>query len=78
MESKIACLSKSMKSFKLYVHPYVHSYISSGIISLKRKWQSRYGWRIRILPDQNLAFLAYRFTGADGAELDMKEEQEII
>ena len=80
LESKISCLIEKMgkKDFKLFVHPYVFAYINSGIISLKRRWQMRFGWGLKVLPDQSLAFLAYRFTDPEGNELDMKEEHEII
>ncbi|MCQ2082936.1 MAG: Rne/Rng family ribonuclease [Bacteroidaceae bacterium] len=78
LESKIACLCKSTKSFKLFVHPYVYAYIDKGFISIKRRWKARYGLGIKVLPDQNLSFLAYRFTDTNGNELDMKEEHDII
>lgn len=80
LESKISCLKDKMNArrIKLYVHPYVYAYINKGIFPLKRRWQLKYGWGISIIPDQNLAFLAYRFTDKNGAEIDMKEEQEVL
>lgn len=80
LENKISCLVEKTgdSKFKLFVHPYVYAYINSGMFSLKRRWQSRFGWGLKVLPDQNLAFLAYRFTDPAGMELDMKEEHEII
>ena len=80
LESKISCLKDKMNTrrIKLYVHPYVYAYINKGIFPLKRRWQLKYGWGISIIPDQNLAFLAYRFTDKNGAEIDMKEEQEVL
>ena len=32
-----------VKKFYLHVHPYVAAYINKGFISLKRKWQLKYG-----------------------------------
>jgi len=58
------------------VHPFVASYINQGFISMRRRWQFHYGWGIRIIPDQSLAFLEYKFIDPDGQEIDMKEERE--
>lgn len=80
LENKISCLKDKMKTrrFRLYVHPYVYAYINKGVISLKRRWQLKYGWGLSVIPDQNLAFLAYRFTDTNGVEIDMKEEHEVL
>lgn len=37
----------------------------------------KYGFGIKIIPNQNLAFLQYKFYDMNGEELDMKEEFEI-
>lgn len=79
LESKIDYLvhKMKMKSFSLHVHPYVASFINQGLWSLKRKWQMKYGWGIKIIPNQSLAFLEYVFYDSQGEEMDMKEEIEI-
>ncbi len=79
LESKIDYLvhKLKMKSFSLHVHPYVASFINQGLWSLKRKWQVKYGWGIKIIPNQSLAFLQYVFYDSHGEEMDMKEEIEI-
>ncbi len=79
LENKIDYLVHKLKikKFKLYIHPYVAAYIAKGFVSLKRRWQIQYGLGIRIIPDQSLAFLQYRFTDEHGEEIDMKEEKEI-
>ena len=66
-----------LKKLKLHVHPYVAAYINKGIISLKNKWQMKYGRGIKVISDQSLAFLQYVFYDEDGEEIDMKEEKEI-
>jgi len=80
LESKIARLVKetSTHSFKLFVHPYVYAYLNQGLFPLRFRWALRYGFGVRVLPDQNLAFLAYRFVNSHGDEIDMKEEHEIL
>jgi ribonuclease G len=78
LESKIDYLVNKvgMKNLTLHVHPYVAAYINKGIISLKRKWQMKYGMGIKIIPSQKLAFLQYEFYNKKGEFIDMKEEIE--
>lgn len=62
--------------FYLHVHPYVAAYINKGFLSLKRKWQIKYGFGIYVIPSQKLAFLQYEFYDDEGTFIDMKEEIE--
>jgi ribonuclease G len=80
LENKISCIKNKMKisHFTLFVHPYVYAYLTQRIISIKLRWQFRYGFGINLLPDQNLPFLSYRFIDLKGNEIDMKEEHEIL
>ena len=66
-----------VKNFTLHIHPYVAAYVNQGLVSLKRKWQMKFGFGIKVIPNQNLAFLEYKFYDTKGEELDMKEEFEI-
>ena len=79
LESKISTMAHklSIKNFTLHVHPYVAAYINQGLVSLKRKWQMKYGFGIKIIPSQKLGFLQYEFYDKHGQEIDMKEEIEI-
>ena len=65
-----------VKQFYLHVHPYVAAYINKGLVSLKRKWQMKYGLGVHIIPSQKLGFLQYEFYDHQRQFLDMKEEQE--
>ena len=78
LEGKIDRLVNKIgiKKFYLHVHPYVAAYINQGIMSLKRKWQMKYGFGVHIIPSQKLAFLQYEFYDAKGEYLDMTEEIE--
>ena len=78
LEGKIDRLVNKIgiKKFYLHVHPYVAAYINQGFMSLKRKWQMKYGLGVHIIPSQKLAFLQYEFYDAKGEFLDMKEEIE--
>lgn len=67
-----------IKKFTLYVHPFVAAYINQGLMSLKLRWQLKYGFGVRIVPSQKLAFLQYEFYDDKGQFLDMKEESETV
>ena len=58
LESKIDRLVNKIgiKKFFLHVHPYVAAYINKGLISIKRKWQFKYGFGVHVIPSQKLAF----------------------
>ena len=79
LEEKIDQLVNHLKikTFTLHVHPYVYAYINQGLLSLKRRWQMKYGFGVRIIPDQRLAFLQYEFISPDGEEIDMKSEDDM-
>lgn len=78
LESKIDYLVNKIgiKKFYLHVHPYVAAYINQGLVSLKRKWQMKYGFGLHIIPSQKLAFLQYEFYDSKRQFIDMKEEIE--
>ncbi len=78
LESKIDRLVNKIgiTKFYLHVHPYVAAYINQGVISMKRRWQIKYGFGVRIVPSQKLAFLQYEFYDDKRQFIDMKEEIE--
>ena len=76
LERKIDYLVNKIgiKHFTLHVHPYVAAYINQGFMSLKRKWQFKYGMGVKVIPSQKLAFLQYEFYDDKKEFIDMKEE----
>lgn len=76
LENKIDYLVKKIgvKKFYLHVHPYVAAYINQGIVSMKRRWQMKYGFGVHVVPSQKLAFLQYEFYDQERQLIDMKEE----
>jgi ribonuclease G len=78
LENKIDYLVNKLeiRKFKLHIHPYVAAYLNQGIFSLKRKWQMKYGFGIKIVPNQSLAFLQYIFYDKNGEEIDMKDSKD--
>lgn len=79
LEQKIDQLVNHLqiRSFVLHVHPYVAAYINQGFVSLKRRWQIKYGFGVRVIPNQRLAFLQYEFYTPKGEEIDMKAEEDM-
>lgn len=79
LESKIDYLVNKLgiKKFKLHIHPYVAAYVNQGLVSLKRQWQLKYGFGVKIIPSQKLALLQYEFYDMKGEEIDVKEEVEM-
>lgn len=59
----------------LHVHPYVAAYLNKGVLSIARKWRFGIG-KVRITPNQSLAFLEYKMLDKDGNELEPLEQQE--
>jgi ribonuclease G len=78
LESKIDRLVNKIgiKKFYLHVHPYVAAYINQGVLSVKRRWQMKYGLGVHIIPSQKLGFLQYEFYDTKRQFIDMKEEIE--
>jgi ribonuclease G len=78
LEHKIDYLVNSigMKKFYLHVHPYVAAYINQGFVSMKRRWQMKYGLGVHIIPSQKMGFLQYAFYDGKKQFIDMKEEIE--
>ncbi len=78
LEGKIDQLVNKIgvKRFYLHVHPYVAAFINQGFVSLKRKWQLRYGLGVHVIPSQKMGFLQYEFYDDKKQFIDMKEEVE--
>ncbi len=66
-----------VKFFILHVHPFVAAYLEKGLFSLKWRWRLQYSFFFRLVPNQNLAFLEYKFLDKFRNEIDLKEEIEI-
>ena len=79
LESKIHYLvyKLKIKKFTLHVHPFVAAYVNQGVFSLKMKWRCKYTFQLKVIPNQSLAYLEYKFYDAERNEIDLKEEIEI-
>ena len=66
-----------IKKFTLHVHPFVAAYINQGLVSLKRQWQMKYGFGVKVIPNQKLAYLQYAFYDTHGEEISMKQHNDM-
>lgn len=76
LETKIDFLVNKLgiKRFRLYVHPFVAAYINQGIFSVKRRWQMKYGFGVKVFPNQKLAYLQYTFHNMRGEEIILNQQ----
>ncbi len=66
-----------LNNFRVYVHPYVDAYLKKGwLLSESARWRRSLGGKFRIIADESLAFLQYRFVDAKGNEVDVKQEKD--
>lgn len=63
------------KDITLYVHPYIAAYLSKGFLSIKLRWKLKYGWGVKVMESQELAFLEYKFYNSKGEHIDMKQSE---
>ncbi len=79
LETRIDTLVNKVgiKKFYLYVHPFVSAYINQGLFSIKRRWQMKYGLGVKVLPNQKLAYLQYKFCDDRGEEIEMEPSHDM-
>lgn len=57
-------ISKNAKGIVLHAHPFVASYIKSGLPSMQSKWFFKYRKWIKVMPRDAYQYLQYRFYTA--------------
>ena len=79
LEEKLNNLANEMhlKKFVLRVHPYVYAYITKGFVSMLSRWRWKYSRSMKVVPDQSLGFLEYKFYDAENNEFEINEKLEI-
>ena len=80
LEGKIDFVKNTLKvnDFKLYVHPYVFSYLNQGFFfsSIKWKLKRKYG-SFKLYSDQSLGFLQYRFVDNGGEPIHLHDNPDL-
>ncbi len=71
IENTLKYITNEVKPKKLYlkVHPYVHSFLTKGIISMRLKWIFKYKFWFRIENGKNYHFLKYNFYNEDDKKI---------
>ncbi|MDR0835805.1 MAG: Rne/Rng family ribonuclease [Tannerella sp.] len=79
IEEKLDTLTKKLnvKKFTLHLHPYVYAFITKGWISMLRKWKWQYSSKMKIIPNQNLGFLEFKFFDTENNEFEVTENVDI-
>lgn len=79
LEYKIDMLVNKLgiRKFYLHVHPFVAAYLNQGFFSIKRRWQMKYGFGVKIIANQNLPYLSYEFLDIHGEEISMKHSNDM-
>lgn len=79
LEGKIDLLVNKhhLKKFTLHVHPYLAAYLKQGWFSMIHKWKIKYSRGIKVIPDQSLAFLEYKFIDPDKNDLELLEDKDL-
>jgi ribonuclease G len=55
-------LLKAHKTIELHTHPFIHAYLTIGFFkTLRRKWQSKYGQKLKVTPRDAYKMLEYHF-----------------
>jgi len=58
---KYLAQEQNEKYIKIHVHPFVHAYLTRGLINLRLKWMWKYKLKISIVPVMALNLLEYHF-----------------
>lgn len=79
LEYKIDMLVNKLgiRKFYMHVHPFVAAYLNQGFFSIKRRWQMKYGFGVKIIANQNLPYLSYEFLDIHGEEISMKHSNDM-
>lgn len=71
IENKIAYFAsdRGVKYIKVKVSPFIASYLTRGLISIRMRWTWKYRCVVRIVSDQSTGLVETKFYGKDGREL---------
>ena len=64
-------VKQNEKNLVLAVHPYLHAYFTTGLISQRLKWYFKYKRWVNIVIDTSLAITEYKFLNKEGEEIQL-------
>lgn len=73
LERGLAFIVDKIKTRKLIlnVHPFIASYLTKGIISVKTRWNFKHKINLKVQPVTSYYMLEYHFCDQDGNEIDL-------
>jgi ribonuclease G len=73
LERDLAFIVDKIKTRKLIlnVHPFIASYLTKGIISVRMKWNMKHKISLKVQPVTSYYMLEYHFCDQDGNEIDL-------
>lgn len=68
IESTVAFLAreKHYKLLTLHAHPYIAAYLKKGVVSKRTKWALKYGVSLKIIPNDSIGIIDYKFYNSLG------------
>ncbi|MDR0955172.1 MAG: Rne/Rng family ribonuclease [Rikenellaceae bacterium] len=71
LEGMVATQAKEhgQKRLVLHVHPFVASYLTKGLFSIRKKWAMKYRVKLQVIPDMSVGYIDAKFFDPDGEEL---------
>ncbi|UZD21445.1 Rne/Rng family ribonuclease [Algoriphagus halophytocola] len=67
---------QNVSKIQIGLHPYLHAYFTTGIISRRVKWFFKYNKWIKLIKDSSLPVTEYRFLDESGEEIELQVKSE--
>lgn len=68
---KLIVNEKKAKKVKLQVHPFIHSFLTKGFISLKMQWKFKYLFKFNVEMDKSYHLLEYNFFNENDKKVQL-------
>ncbi|ASB48611.1 Rne/Rng family ribonuclease [Alkalitalea saponilacus] len=69
---RLAVQQQNLKKLTLWVHPYLYAYLKRGFPSKVLKWRLKYGFGLKVLPSDSMAFLEFKITDHKNQKAGLK------
>ncbi|TCO10480.1 Rne/Rng family ribonuclease [Natronoflexus pectinivorans] len=69
---RLAVQQQNLKKLTLWVHPYLFAYLKRGFPSKVLKWRLKYGFGLKVLPSDSMAFLEFKITDHKNQKAGLK------
>lgn len=68
---KLIAEEKKSKKIKLRLHPFIFSFLTKGIFSIKFQWRLKYKYSFKVEVDKNYHFLEYNFYDENDKKIQL-------